>query len=100
MGGQTAFGYEQEDGSVKYGLIWASEGPLSALERVDVELLKTAISAEAYFNKVTDIDVDPEEDWEDTMWRILYKLDGTTVCRSWETDAKGMEVVIRAKAAK
>lgn len=85
---------------MKYGLIWASEGPLSALERVDVELLKTAISAEAYFNKVTDIDVDPEEDWEDTMWRILYKLDGTTVCRSWETDAKGMEVVIRAKAAK
>ena len=97
MGGQTAFGYEQEDGSVKYGLSSSAEGPCSALEQVDVELCKTAISAEAYFNKVTDEAVDPEEDWEDTMWRILYKLDGTTVCRSWEMDAKGMEIVIRAK---
>jgi len=82
---------------VKYGLSSPAEGPCSALERVEVELWKTAISAEAYFNKVTDIDVDPEEDWEDTVWRILYRLDGTIVCRNWETDAKGVEVVIRAK---
>jgi len=103
MGGQTAFGYEQEDGSVKYGLSSPAEGPCSALNlllerRVEVELSKTAISVEEYFNKVTNIDVDPEEDWEDTVWRILYKRDGTIVCRNWETDAKGMEMVLRAKA--
>lgn len=80
--GYTAFGYEQEDGSITYGLlnltchldeledcIKERDFP-NDLEEID----RMATSVEEYFDNMIFT-------YEDTRWRILYMLDGTTRCR-------------------
>ena len=83
MGGQTAFGYEQPDGTVKYAVTFSAIGIDECLQfivkrasRYDAELTETATSLEDYF-------IEQRFEEEDTSWRILYRLDGTTLCRSW-----------------
>jgi predicted nucleic acid-binding Zn ribbon protein len=82
MGGQTTFGYEQSDGTVKYGVTFPAlqfdEMRNEILRRVPVDnapLTDIASSVEDYFS-------DERSNSEDTAWRVLYMLDGTTVCRS------------------
>jgi hypothetical protein len=75
MGGRCAFGRENEDGSVSYTLVadlgpWDFESPpLSDLEH-------RAPSVAAYFS-------DERNEDEDCINRLLYRLDGTGVCRMW-----------------
>jgi len=77
MGSSTAFGYEQDNGSVRYllthefsldeihPLLLRRETPNSYI------LPNTSISSNEYFDNFE----------EDTTWRILYCLDGTIICK-------------------
>ena len=79
--GYTALGYELSDGSVQYCLLPKAYN-LDDLELClkdqgippNTLLTKQVYSINEYFRN--DITYN-----EDTRWRILYKLDGTTVCR-------------------
>jgi hypothetical protein len=79
---KAAFGYEQEDGTVRYGLTFAEYTfeeliPYIQLKTVlyDVKLIKHAASAEDYF-------ANSQYENENTMWRILYSLTGNAVCKA------------------
>lgn len=83
MGGQTAFGYEQEDGTVLYVCIFPAKmfdeiiGYFSDRTMpIKSDLTDVAESVEDYFSQQRDND-------EDTVWRVLYRSDGTTLCRVW-----------------
>jgi len=80
MGGSTAFGYEQENGSIHYCLtnedvldmfmedIYARRTPCSAAKHYIIK------SLDEYFSEETFIK-------DDSVWRILYMLDGKTLCK-------------------
>jgi hypothetical protein len=79
---KAAFGYEQEDGTVRYGTTFAEYTfeeliPYIQLKTVlyDVKLTKHAASAEEYF-------ANSQYENENTMWRILYSLTGNAVCKA------------------
>jgi len=79
---KTAFGYEQQDGTVSYGTTFAEYSfeeliPYIQLKTVlyDVKLTQVAASAEDYFAKT-------QYENENTKWRILYQTTGNTVCQS------------------
>jgi len=88
--GFTAFGYERNDGSVQYCLYNASlhldHYELCIADR-DIPIDHNATeweycdSLDQYFsNNIMDV--------EDTRWRILYRLDGTTECRLFSMPGK------------
>ena len=83
MGGQTAFGYEQEDGTVIYALTFTDAGLQEIIPYIDQRTVDgnhpvqhRVNSVEAYFLGGPD---------EDVCWRVLYRLDGTAICRAWMT---------------
>ena len=83
MGGQTAWGYEQPNGTVRYVCTFSASGfdelrddVIHRRVRYNADVTEAVGSVEEYFS-----DMLGEE--EDTNWRVLYKLDGTTLCRSW-----------------
>lgn len=78
----TAFGYEQADGTVKYGLTFAEysfEEVVNYIELktviYDVQLTQTTVSADDYFTKTRYMN-------ENTKWRILYLSCGEAICQS------------------
>jgi hypothetical protein len=88
MGGQTAFGYEQTNGTVLYACTFSAvmfeeirDDVIHRRVRYNADLTEAAGSVEEYFSKELD-------DEEDTFWRVLYRLDGTTLCRNclWRGD--------------
>ena len=82
MGGQTTFGYEQEDGTVLYGVTFPA---LMFDEMRDAILQRRAIylvSFETCASSIEDYFSGERSCEEDTAWRVLYMLDGTTQCRS------------------
>jgi hypothetical protein len=83
MGGQTTFGYEQDDGRVLYAITF----PAMMFDEIrgyiidrsipsNTPITEEALTINDYFSKERDED-------EDTVWRVLYRLDGTTLCRVW-----------------
>lgn len=81
MGGQTAVGYENPDGSVDYALYmggmhtpWDFDRYCGISERIKTS--RKAASIEDYFDDTRNAD-------EDCSMRMLVRLDGTGVCRLW-----------------
>jgi len=81
MGGSTVFGYEQGDGSVIYGIY--SEllfdeiyGTYLGQLRIpnEVKLNYSTKTIQEYFSERLAVE-------EDSIWRILYKLDMTVHCK-------------------
>jgi hypothetical protein len=87
MGEETAFGYEQEDGIVIYVLSNTDSGLEELIPFIDKRTIDTNCSSKRIANSVEEYFSDSfrEHNEEDTRWRILYKLDGTTLCRAWVT---------------
>ena len=82
MAGRVSFGYEQPDGSVKYGLTYSGYSFEEIQDYIqlrtvlyDVNLKLTAGSVEDYF-------LEYRSDEENTTWRILYQINGNTVCQT------------------
>jgi hypothetical protein len=79
----TAFGYELENGSIRY--ILTNNLILSEIEKyiekrqVPYTLNNNiiSISINDYYNKKS-FEVDKSN------WRVLYLLDGSTICKKWE----------------
>jgi len=81
MGGSTVFGYEQKDGSVAYaiysellfdeiyGIYMAQHGMPEGCH-----INKFAKDIPTFFSESTAIN-------EDSIWRVLYKLDGSVHCK-------------------
>jgi len=80
----TAFGYEKENGTIQY--ILSHELTLDEIEQYleerrvpgNININKTSISIIDYFNKNSN-------ELDNTKWRILYMLDGTVICRKWNS---------------
>jgi len=83
MGGSVAFGYEQDNGSIIYNL--STE---LLLDEIELYLIKRETPKKYnYVSKVSVnvIDYFSEKIYEqdDSVWRILYMLDGTIKCKKW-----------------
>jgi hypothetical protein len=87
MGGQTAFGYEQENGSVIYVLTNTDSGLDELIPLIDKRIVDSDCSSKRVANSVEEYFSESfiKDNQEDTCWRILYKLDGTVLCRAWMT---------------
>ena len=80
----TAFGYEHENGTVQY--ILSHELTLDEIEQYleqrrvpgNININKISPSIIEYFNKNSN-------ELDNTKWRILYMLDGTVICRKWNS---------------
>ena len=77
---QTAFGYEQEDGTIRYVLTKAY-----SLDELFEFILERKI---AHYNPVSYVSRSIDEyfsqmlfDKENSIWRVIYLLDNTSLCR-------------------
>ena len=80
---QTAFGYQQPDGSVKYGLIVKEYSFDRLIDIIKNKKLPDSLvidclvkSQNSYLSAQRSVD-------EDTECRVLYRLDGSTLCRDY-----------------
>ena len=81
--GYTAFGYEMHDGTVCYALVLDT----CYLDDLEEDIKERRVM----HNHAADMIVESVEKYfsgdiityEDIRWRILYRLDGTTVCQLW-----------------
>ena len=81
MGGSTVFGYEQQDGSVAYAMYTELSfdeiyGAYMAQHGMPegCRINKFAKDVPTFFSEFTAIN-------EDSIWRVLYKLDGSVHCK-------------------
>lgn len=83
MGGSVAFGYEQDNGTVVYNL--STELLFEQIE----EYMRKRESPNKYnyISKesisVDDFFTEKMYEHDDSIWRILYMLDGTIKCKRW-----------------